>query len=95
MQTGVETIENKTLNAVGIIGDYAPPQGMVDFKSPADMMTEMMRRVMADPKNKDNMLALESMAEGCKVVVQSGIAQNVQANTLVELIKVNRKLELI
>jgi hypothetical protein len=94
MQTDIANIENK-VNAVKIIGDYEPPQGMVDFKKPADMMTEMMSRVMNDPKNKDNVLALQAMAEGCKVIVNSGIAQNQQASTLVDLLRVNQKLNLI
>ena len=88
-------IPKKQANGLEVISDYVVPSGMVDFKKPADMMQAMMERVMNNPRDKDNILALQSMAEGCKMIVQSGIAQNNQAQTLVELIKVNRRLDLI
>lgn len=91
----MDKIQLTPQNALMIVGDSVTPTGMVDFKGPADMIKEMMQRVMDDPKNKDNIAGLQVMVEGGKSIVEAGKAQNDQAEVLVKLLNVNRKLDMI
>lgn len=86
---------NAVENALAVVGDYVIPTGMVDFKEPADMIKTMMQRVMDNPKDKDLLGALEVVVEGGRSIVEFGKAQNDQANVLVKLLNVNRRLDLI
>lgn len=91
----MQELEVKQQNALKIVGDYVTPIGMVEFKSSTDMIKEMMQRVMDDPKNKDNIIGLQAMVEGGKGIVEAGKAQNDQAEVLVKLLNVNRRLDII
>jgi hypothetical protein len=82
-------------NALQIVGDYVTPPGMIDFKLPTDMIKEMMQRVLDNPKDKDLISGLQAMVDGAKGIIEAGKEQNNQARTLIDLIKVNHKLDMI
>lgn len=91
----MQEIEVKKQNALEVVGDYITPNGMVDLKSPTDMIKQMMQRVMDNPKDKDAIAALQVVVEGGRGIVEAGKAQNDQADVLVRLLQLNKKLEMI
>jgi hypothetical protein len=81
------------INALALVDDYVLPQGMVDFKSIADMVKESMLAVKNEP-TKENMDYMRAISDGAKTMVQAGVAQNQQMNNMLGLMTLNKEWKL-
>jgi len=82
------------VNLLELVDDYVIPQGLIDFKTPAEMVLHYMKLVQEKPEDKELKDTLRVMCDAARTVVAAGIGQNEQAKVFIQLLEVNKKLRL-
>ena len=68
------------------VDTFQPPAGMVSLREPAEMLMEEMKRVKQSPQHIESARAMCEIADRLTDIAKT---QVLQANTMIDLIRVN------
>lgn len=94
MQPNNQNTAIEKVNLLELVDDYIVPNGLIDFKTPAEMVMQYMKLVLEKPEDKELKDTLRALSDAARTVVAAGLGQNEQAKVFISLLEVNKKLHL-